>query len=109
MHNKIIILLANEERGRTTQTFTHARTHAHPGKQGGEGRKGGGDEGRRGGGKEGRRRGGEQRKGGRGGGVEFEASGQSGLAGRRADVPWSIVFDLLLLYECQQGERMREW
>ena len=79
MHSKIIIILANEQRGRTTQTFTHAQ----PGKQGGEGRKGGG-EGREGRGGEEERSGGAE---GWKGGVEFEASGQRGLAGRRADVP----------------------
>ena len=71
VHNKIIIIiLANEQRGRTTQTFTHARTPRQTGR---------GEEGRRGGGEEGRR-------GGRGGG-EFEASDQRALAGRLADVP----------------------
>ena len=57
MHNKIIMILANEQRGRTTQTFTHAQ----PGKQGGRG-----EEGRRGGeGGEGRRRGAGERRDGR--------------------------------------------
>ena len=70
MHSKIIIILANEQRGCTTQTFTHART---PRQTGGER---GGREEERSGGAEGWK-----------GGVEFEASGQRGLAGRRADVP----------------------
>ena len=64
MHNKIIIILANEQRGRTTQTFTHAQ----PGKQGGEGRKGGG---------EGRE--------GRGGGEERGSGGMEGRGGIRGE------------------------
>ena len=86
VHNKIIIIiLANEQRGRTTQTFTHARTPRQTGRGGGEGRRGGGEEGRRGGGEEGRRGGGEE---GRRGGGEFEASDQRALAGRLAEVPY---------------------